>query len=44
MILCGCTSELDGRVARDGCGNPPYRNQAEGGEGRRRLRRVEYIT
>ena len=23
MILWGCTTEVDGRVARGGCGHPP---------------------
>ena len=31
MILCGCTKELDGRVARGGCGHPPPRQKSGGG-------------
>ena len=35
MILFGCTTEVEGRVSRGGCRNPPpYGNQAEDGEGR----------
>ena len=42
MILCGYTTEVAGRVARDGCRHPPPKgNQAEGGEGRSGLRRME---
>ena len=42
MILCGCTTEVYRRVARGGFGHPPLdRNQAEGGEVRSMLRRVE---
>ena len=45
MILCGCTKEVDRRVARGGCGHPPPDvSQAEVGEWWRRLRRVDYLT
>ena len=30
MILCGCTTEVDGRVARGGCGHPPRRKSGGG--------------
>ena len=38
MILCGCTTEVDGRVARGGCEHPLPRG--ESGGGRRRAERV----
>ena len=45
MILCGCTVEVDGRVARGGYGHPPppEGNQGEGGEGQSGLRIIEYL-
>ena len=51
MILCGCTTEVDGIVARGGCGHPPRQKSGggrisaeKGGEGQTRLRRVEMLT
>ena len=46
MILCGCTTEVDGRVARGGCGHPP---RHKSGGGRRRADKVKksrdaYVT
>ena len=39
MILCGCTLEVDGRVARGGYGHPPPRGKSGGG--RRRAEQVK---
>ena len=50
MILCGCTTEVDGIVSRGGCRHgappppPPDENQTEIGEGRSGLRISEYLT
>ena len=38
MILCGCTKEVDERVARGRYGHPPRRKS---GRGRRRAERVK---
>ena len=38
MILCGCTTEVDGIVARGGYGHPP---RWKSGGGRRRAERVK---
>ena len=38
MILCGCTTEVYGRVARGGYGKPPI---GKSGGGRRRADRVK---
>ena len=40
MILCGCTMEVDRRVARGECGHPPRRKS---GGGKRREERVKKI-
>ena len=46
MILCGCTTGVDRKVARGGCAHPP--RQKSGG-GRRRAEQVkksgvDYVT
>ena len=48
MIMCACTTEVDGIVARGGCRHPPSPRR-KSGEGRRRADRdkkriVAYVT
>ena len=47
IILCVCTTEVDGRVARVGCGHSSPRRKSGGGQKRvKRVnnRRVSYVT
>ena len=46
MILCGKTVEVDRRVARGGCRNPPLRRKSGGGQRREeqvKKSRVAYV-